>query len=128
VAAECQVRPARAADRLDVVRVLDAGLLDLSLATVEARIDAGTALVAVDDGTVLGALVADPAADAGAHVEAVAVRPNRRGRGVGTALVTAAADRWGRLTADFDARVRPFYESLGFAVEECGDRYRGVRE
>jgi GNAT superfamily N-acetyltransferase len=136
VAADVAVRPARPADRLDVVRVLDAGLLDCSPDAVAARIDDDAALVAADGGRVVGALVADPTGaadadgDAGAHVEAVAVRPNRRGRGVGTALVVAAADRWGRLTADFDARVRPFYESLGFAVEplDGNERHRGVRE
>jgi len=76
------------------------------------------------DGTVLGALVLD-----GDRIDAVAVRRNRRGQGIGTALVEAAAARRERLVAEFDAGVRPFYECLGFAVESRTktDRFRGVR-
>jgi len=54
--------------------------------------------------------------DRGGHVEAVAVRRSRRGRGVGTLLVRAAGDRWRPLSATFDASLRPFYEGLGFDV------------
>ena len=69
---------------------------------------------------VVGTLVLD-----GDHVDAVAVRRARRGRGIGTALVEAAVDRRGRLTADFDSCVRPFYESLGFEVERREGRLWG---
>lgn len=54
-------------------------------------------------------------------VEAVAVRPRRRGQGIGTALVEAAEERWTPLVAEFDERVRPFYDALGFEVEPVGD-------
>ena len=72
-----------------------------------------------------GALVLD-----GSKIDAVAVRRRRRGQGIGTALVEAASDRRGRVTAAFDADVRPFYEALGFAIQPLSesDRYRGVRE
>jgi len=65
----------------------------------------------------------------GDHVDAVAVRRRRRGQGIGTALVEAAADRRDRLTAEFDADLRTFYEGLGFVVEETDEpgRLRGVR-
>lgn len=76
---------------------------------------------------VVGVLVLD-----GECVEAVAVAPSRRGRGVGTALVDAALARQGRLVAEFDDTVRPFYESLGFAIEPTDDgsdgRFRGMGE
>lgn len=52
-----------------------------------------------------------------------------RGRGVGTQLVRAALDRRGRLVVDFDGGVKPFYESLGFDIEDRSDdegRFRGV--
>lgn len=76
------------------------------------------------DGRVLGALALD-----GDEIAAVAVRPGRRGRGIGPALTEAAAERRDRLVAEFDPRVRPFYEALGFEIEPAGgDRYRGVRE
>jgi GNAT superfamily N-acetyltransferase len=112
-------------DLLAAVRLLDAANLDVEAATVEERLDAGRVLL-VDDPPA-GVLVARPA-EPGAHVEAVAVRTARRGRGLGSALVEAAADRWGRLTADCDPRVRPFYESLGFAIEEREGRLWGVRD
>jgi GNAT superfamily N-acetyltransferase len=63
-------------------------------------------------------------------VTAVAVRPNRRGQGIGSALVAEALRREGRLVAEFDRRVRPFWEALDFEIEPItgSDRLRGVRE
>lgn len=85
---------------------------------------------------VLGALVLEPPAaapgwarerGADAHVAAVAVRRRRRGQGIGTALIEAAAARADPLTAAFDADRRPFYEALGFDVEPVGGRLGGIR-
>jgi GNAT superfamily N-acetyltransferase len=117
-----EVREAAPDDRLDVRRVLDAAMLAVRDDLPE-RIDAGDVLVAEarapesDRGPVLGALVLVPRGDApGAHVDAVAVRCARRGQGVGSALVRAAAERHPVLTATFDPGVGPFYESLGFEI------------
>lgn len=122
-----EVRLADSNDLIGVMTVLDAAMLDATAQTVSRRIDADNVLVAVSQRRVLGALVAVPRRD-GAHVEQVAVRRRRRDSGIGTALVEAAADRWGRLTADFDPHVRPFYEKLGFEIEPLrSDRYRGER-
>ncbi|TVT88606.1 GNAT family N-acetyltransferase, partial [Haloferax volcanii] len=96
-----------------VMRVLDAGLLEADAGAVRDRLAAGDCLVAEASGRVVGALALD-----GDYVEAVAVSPSRRGRGVGTQLVRAALDRRGRLVVDFDGGVKPFYESLGFDIEE----------
>ncbi|WP_416838357.1 GNAT family N-acetyltransferase [Haloferax sp. DFSO52] len=114
-----------------VMRILDAGLLEMSTSEVRERLETGDCLVADASGRVVGALVLD-----GDVVEAVAVSRSRRGRGIGTTLVAAARDRRGRLVAEFDARVRPFYESLGFSIESTDsdqtdenstdDRLRGV--
>lgn len=137
------VREATSDDRLGVRRVLDAAMLDVRDDLPE-RLAAGDALVASearrasghrrvepresDDAPILGALVLVPA-EAGARVDAVAVRRSRRGRGVGSALVRAAAERHPRLVAEFDPDVRPFYESLGFEISRAGEgRLRGVRE
>ncbi|MFB6122102.1 MAG: GNAT family N-acetyltransferase [Haloferacaceae archaeon] len=116
------VRGAVPDDRVAVARVVDAAMLERGRDVADA-IDAGDVLAAAADGTVVGALVLD-----GDRIDAVAVRRRRRGQGVGTALVEAALDRRGRLTADFDPRVRPFYESLGFDVERRDGRLWGVRD
>ena len=109
----------RAAEETAAVR----GILDAAMLRVEdAALEEGTTLVAAVEGRLLGALVLD-----GEEIVAVAVRPGRRGQGVGTALVEAAADRRERLTAGFDPGVRPFYESLGFKIECDDGRCRGVR-
>ena len=120
-----EIRPARPDELLAVRRLLDVALLEVE--GVERRLGAGDVLVAVDDGTVVGAAVLAPQGD-GVHVEAIAVRRRRRDRGVGTALIEAARERYGRLTAEFDPDVRPFYESLGFDVKPAADdgRLRGV--
>lgn len=105
--------------------VVDGANLELSPDTLESALDGDAALVArTDDGsTVLGALVLD-----GDRIAAVAVRPRRRGQGIGTALVDAAAARRDRLVADFDPQVERFWRSLGFTVERDGEgRRRGVR-
>lgn len=119
------IREATVQDLPDVMNVLDGAVLRADAATVRDRMSEGNVLVAVaDDGgkRVLGALVL-----AGDHIEAVAVRRRRRGQGIGTALVEAAADRRQRLTAVFDADLRPFYEGLGFTVESTAEagRLRG---
>ena len=123
------VRAAAPGEHLPVVRVLDAAMLATD--GVRERVGRGDALVAVEDGRVLGALLLDPREN-GAHVDAVAVRRARRGQGIGTALVESAAERADRLTADFDPGVRPFYESLGFEIEPAdgddGERLRGTRD
>lgn len=124
-----RVGPAEPDDLAAVMTVLDAGGLAADAGEVCERTAAGDVLVARAGrgGAVLGALVLD-----GNEVEAVAVRPGRRGRGIGTALVEAAAERAAgeddRLVAAFDAGVRPFYESLGFEVGPADEpgRYRGV--
>jgi GNAT superfamily N-acetyltransferase len=125
---EIRVRRASERDALDVRRVLDAAMLAYD--RLDDRIRSGEVFVAVegereperDDEPVLGALVLS-----GNEIEAVAVRRARRDRGIGRALVEAAAGRRGDLTAEFDGGVRAFYEALGFEVERVGEnRFRSV--
>ena len=123
------VRTATADEVPAVMNVLDGAVLSIAVETVRAGAEDDGTLVAVSDDDpaaerVLGALVLD-----GTHVEAVAVRRRRRGQGIGTALVEAALDRRDRITAEFDADVRPFYEALGFTIEALDepDRFRGER-
>jgi GNAT superfamily N-acetyltransferase len=124
------IRPATPDDLVGTMRVLDAGLLDTDADTVRRRIASESVLVADADGRVVGAVVLGerpawvaaafegPESPDGRHVEAVAVGRSRRGRGLGTALLRAARGSVeGRLTADFAASVRPFYESLDCRIE-----------
>ncbi|AGB14690.1 putative acetyltransferase [Halovivax ruber XH-70] len=137
------IRPATPDESLSVRRILDAAMLEFT--SLDPRIAADDVLVATDGaGTVRGAIVLKPEPIAtgrepdsvptnprerGAHVDAIAVRTSHRGRGIGEALVEAAIEREGRLTAHFDGAVRPFYEALGFDIVRMGDdRYAGVRE
>jgi sulfur carrier protein ThiS len=124
--AAVSVRGADPADHLDVMRILDGAMLSADADTVRDRIAADETLVATLDGRVVGALVRD-----GDRVTAVATRRRYRDRGVGSALIAAALADRPRLVADFDPRVRPFYESLGFDIEAVGDgdgRLRGCLE
>ena len=115
-----RVREVRADEHAAAMNVIDGAMLAVDADRVAS--DATTTLVACEADRVLGALVLD-----GERVVAVAVRRSRRGQGVGTALVEAAAARRERLVAEFDERVRPFYGSLGFEVTPLGDgRLRGV--
>lgn len=107
-----RVREARPDEHAAAMAVLDAAMLDTDAASVRERIPRDVLVAVAGDDRVFGALVL-----AGDEIEAVAVRPGRRGQGIGTALVEAAARRRGRLTAEFDADLRPFYEKLGFEVE-----------
>ena len=136
--ASVEIRTAAPDDRLGVRRVLDAAMLDVR-EDLRERLAAGDVLVAREtrsdeggvDSPVLGALVLCSRGDRAGRVDAVAVRRARRGQGVGSALVRAAAERHARLVAEFDSDVVPFYESLGFDVRPVsgGDgRLRGVYE
>ena len=110
-----EVREATADEESTARGILNAAMLEVD----DEPFERADVLVAVEEGRVLGALVLD-----GREVDAVAVRPGRRGQGVGSALVEAAASRRGELTARFDPGVRPFYESLGFDVD-CGGENGG---
>lgn len=116
------VRRAAADDHAAVLGVLDGATLATEGDAVRAAIDRDAVVVAESaDATVLGALVLD-----GDEITHVAVRRRRRGQGIGAALVRAVAAERGSLTAEFDAGVRPFYESLGFAIEPTADDDRFV--
>lgn len=117
----------------DAMGVLEAAMLDVDAERARGLADKGAdgaVLVATADGdrrpatggVVLGALVLD-----GRTIEALAVRPRRRGQGIGSALIRAARDRAdGSVNAAFDACLREFYERLGFTIEPAGEaRYRG---
>ncbi len=151
------VREATGDDADDVVRLFDAAMLSVDRGRVRRRAATGCVLVAVvrghnraerraaadvdadparDDRVVGACVLADPGPKSPpTEIEHVAVHRSRRGRGIGTTLVTAVATRIdGPLVARFRPGVRPFYESLGFAIDAPGgdgsdsgsDRLRGT--
>jgi GNAT superfamily N-acetyltransferase len=96
-------------------------ILNAAMLTVESGLlRRSSVFVAVEEGRILGALVLR-----GSEIEAIAVRPGRRGQGIGTALVERALARRPVVVAGFDPAVRPFYEHLGFEVRCSGGRCRG---
>lgn len=115
------IREATPADRVDVARVLDGALLDVD--ELGSRLSEGRVLAATAGETVVGAIVLAPEGPTervplsgwpeATHVRAIAVRRKRRRNGIGAALIRAALRRWSPIVADFEADVRPFYESLG---------------
>lgn len=145
------VRATTGADAESVVRLLDAAMLSFDRERVRDRVREGDALVAVvrghnreerraagaeaGDDRVVGACVLRRSGEGPVGIEQIAVHRSRRGRGIGAALVEAAATRTdGPLVARFRGAVRPFYESLGFAIDapagggsDAGsDRLRGT--
>jgi len=110
------VRPATPDEYTRVRAILEGALL----AVDSGALRRGAVLVAVEGGRIVGALVLS-----GAEIGAVAVRPRRRGGGIGTALVVAAFGRRPRLEAAFEPDVAPFYRSLGFEIAPDGERCRG---
>ena len=123
-------------DRLDILRVLDAAMLETDAEIVDAAIDNRDALVARFDrtGAVVGALVAVRPGPDRLHVDAVAVRRSRRGRGLGSALVARAVRLAERdpgievVTAEFDDELEGFYLDLGFEIAAVGDGEAGDDE
>ena len=134
------VREATGGDADSVVRLLDAAMLEFDRERVRRRVAAGDTLVAVvrgysraerlgsastDEGgrddyddRVVGACVVGRDPTDATEIEHIAVHRSRRGRGIGTTLVDAAATRAdGPLVARFQEGVRSFYGSLGFEID-----------
>lgn len=114
-----EVRSAVPSEYVTARSILEAALLEVDTGVLRRS----SVLVGLADGRVLGALVLR-----GIEIDAIAVRPGRRGQGVGTRLVREAARRRPVLSAAFDPSVEPFYTDLGFEVTRASGRCRGVYE
>ena len=151
--AELSIHTATDEDFLAVIGLFEAALLDVETDRLRALLtdtDPGFVLLATTTGRSsdsrstgrrpVGAIAVDTAAHdtkgrhtadpQTAHIVAIAVRPQRRDRGIGRALVERAADRVAPrpLSARFDPRVRPFYVACGFDIEPRDGRIWGVRD
>ncbi|MEF8855210.1 MAG: GNAT family N-acetyltransferase [Haloarculaceae archaeon] len=138
------VRRAGPPDRAPLGNVLDGAALAVNHEDLVDRLLAEDVYLFEADGSVLGALVVQPPTEGvtgtsgttgtdgnsgggePVRIAAIAVRRRRRGQGIGTALIEAAAAEIGTLVAEFDADLVPFYEHLGFELEPLpGGRCRG---
>ena len=118
-----ELRRADPDDAMPVIRVLHGALLEIDGETVRSAAERGDVFVAEDDGWVIGALVLEDN-----HIDALAIRRERRKQGLGSALVeTAVEEIGGPVTADFRAGVREFWADLGFDIEREGARFYGIR-
>lgn len=89
-------------------------------------------LVYVEAGDVVGYVAAEMQSDRSGYIDYLGVRPDRRGRGLGRALVRAATDRLLELGAtsvnltvrESNAMARALYGSLGFIEERVIRPYR----
>ena len=103
------IRPATTDERAAVRNVIDGAAL--AVGDLSDALAAGSVLVAVAEGRMLGALVLD-----GHEITAIAVRRRRRGQGIGTALVEDALARRSELVAECDAGVAEFWRAVGFEM------------
>ena len=131
---EAEIRPARPADRDAAVELLDAAMLEVDPGRVRERIEAGSVLVADAGSRLVGVCVLVPGdGETETEITHIAVHRSRRARGLGRALIEAAAARTDEpLTATFRGQVRPFYEAVGFEIleaegenEDENGRFRG---
>jgi GNAT superfamily N-acetyltransferase len=125
-----RVRAATPAQHAELLSVLDGAALQTDSEQIRNAIDRGDAFVAHSEREathnrdetppVLGGLVLD-----GSKIVAVAVRPGRRGHGIGRALVTAAKGRRKRLVMECEPSVRQFWEAVGFELSAQDNRLTG---
>lgn len=153
---EVSIRRARPSDFTELLSILDGAALETDSAVVQRAIDADRAFVTVSDSSrtdseiLLGGVVlrgeetvSSPDCRNGAsgsrafatacsssasavEISAIAVRPGRRGQGIGTALIEAVCSQYAIVRATFDPELRPFYESLGFSCRRCEEQSRLV--
>jgi GNAT superfamily N-acetyltransferase len=106
-----EIRAAVPSEYVTARSIFEAALLEVAPGALRLS----SVLLACDDDRILGALVLR-----GSEIEAIAVRPGRRGQGIGSALLEEASNRRPHLSAGFDPSVRPFYTTFGFDVS-CED-------
>lgn len=129
-----QVHPAIPEQHAELLSILDAAALQTDSEQTREAIEQGEVFVAVPERQsdsltrsgsppVLGTLVLDES-----KITAIAVRPGRRGQGIGRALVAHAQQSRTQIVAEFDPSVRPFWSAVGFELSEQSetDRLSGV--
>ncbi|MFB6185480.1 MAG: GNAT family N-acetyltransferase [Halobacteriaceae archaeon] len=107
-----------------VLFLLESGLLSVSMGEIAHQIHSEQVLVALSDDNIIGVIVVSPDGEI-AEIDHIIVQKDHRNEGIGRNLVSRACNRWGPLTAEFRAAVKPFYQSLGFDIKKINNRYRG---
>ena len=117
-----EIRELRQAELPEAIAVLDHALLDVDREAVGAATYPGSRCGAFSNGTICGVMFVK-----NCHIEAIAVRPPYRNRGIGRQLVKTGTAHCEEVTATFEARSVPFYRALGFEwVETPSGIYRGT--
>jgi ribosomal-protein-alanine N-acetyltransferase len=130
-----EIRPAVRADLLEVFRIEQASFPQpWPFSAFEGFLDAPGFLVAVAEDGVVGYVVADTVPNHGrplGHVKDIAVRPDRRGEGIGASLLERALSVLARedtarvkleVRAGNDAAIR-LYRGFGFTHHHTVPRY-----
>jgi len=142
VAVQYSIRRGVSDDFLDVIRLFDAGVLETDASRVKDQLAGrdGFVRIASVDETPIGAIAVAKTPpesvdisdefDEIRHITAIAVRKTRQNRGIGRALVTAAASVVAprALSAFFEKGLQPFYLACGFEIHERDDHFIGLRK
>lgn len=123
----------------EVMSILEGALLEVCGDSVRSAIQSELVLVYVECDRILGVVVSqtgpvmlggfEEEVDAEIHIEAIAVRPNRRNQGIGRELVEELLACYGSATVTFEENAKPFYQSLDVSILTTDDdAYLGVLE
>ncbi|MGB9589954.1 MAG: ribosomal protein S18-alanine N-acetyltransferase [candidate division WOR-3 bacterium] len=132
-----EIRPARPEDIEPIMAIERASFVGpwSRNAFVSELVKAGTRFWVLDDGEIVGYLVAWDMVDY-LYVANIAIREDRRGEGLGKALLQRCIDearQTGRAAIVLDVRVsnqraRRFYEGLGFVQIRYNPRFYGTED
>lgn len=133
------VRYAAPGEFPEVMSILEAALLEVRGDSVRAAIQSESVLVYAECNRILGVVVSqtdpvrvgefDAEDNASIHIEAIAVRPNRRNQGIGRELIEELLACYGSATVTFEENAKPFYQSLDVSILTTDDdAYFGVLE
>ncbi len=120
------VRIAKPGEFTEIMSILEGALLDVRSDEVRSAIDSELVHVYVDHNQLIGVIVTncankcpravDDQFDAGIHIEAVAVRPNRRNQGIGRALIMTILACYDSATVTFEEHAKSFYDALNVCI------------
>lgn len=131
------VRIAKPDEVPEIMSILEGGLLEVSSDEIRAAVQLELVRVYVDSTRIIGVVVTRPThdwsseeyPDAGIHIDAIAVRPNRRNQGIGRELIEEILACHDSATVTFEGHAKPFYRALNVSIlKRENNTYLGVLE